>query len=271
MIVRDYQENYGSGWVKIYRSLKSHWVWQDNLYFKMWVDFLLRANHSENTILIDSNVIKIERGTFITSLKKLAKEYHCSVGKVRHFLKILEIDSMINSITTHKYTQITICNYDDYQNGQHAERNGNETGMKRERYGNETNKNDKNDKNVKNIGGRMLLEKEYFLNSLPIDLDTDKILAWADWVDYRKTTKKKLVFQTANKKIEFLLKQPDFIACINQSIKNQWQGLFEVNSKVKTNESFYTYREMMDIVNDNRNSTKQTDFEFVSKDKWKRK
>jgi hypothetical protein len=42
-------------------------------------------------------------------------------------------------------------------------------------------------------------------------------------------------------------------------------------STSKSNDGFYTYKEMMDIVNDNRNSTKQTDFEFVSKDKWKRK
>lgn len=230
MIIKDIQENYGTGWVKVYRSLKTHWIWQDDKYFKIWIDFLMRANHQENTILIDSNLVIVKRGSFITSLKKLAKEYKCSIGRIRHFLKILEIDGMIEPITTHKYTQLTICNYEGYQDGQHTERNGNETGMKRERHGNETNKNVKNDKNVKNIGGRMLLENEYFLNSLPIDLETEKILVWADWVDYRKTTKKKLVFQTAVKQIDFLLKQPDFIECINQSIKNQWQGLFEVRN-----------------------------------------
>lgn len=85
------------------------------------------------------------------------------------------------------------------------------------------------DKNII-IGGRMLLEKEYFLDLLPIDIETEKVLAWADWVDFRKEIKKKLTRSTAKKQIEFLLKQPNPIECINKSIQNGWQGLFEVKN-----------------------------------------
>ena len=169
MRVKDIQENYGSGWIKIYRSLKKHWIWQDDQYFKIWIDFLFRANHQDNRILVDSDLIPLLRGSFITSLKKLAKEYHCSIGKIRHFLKILENDSMIELITTHKYTQITLCNYDSYQDKLQTERKQNETGMKSERHGNETDKELKNVKNDKKYSVRVSFNKFWELYDKKID------------------------------------------------------------------------------------------------------
>lgn len=77
------------------------------------------------------------------------------------------------------------------------------------------------------IGERELVIKDYFINLLPIDAEQSFIIAWCEWVDFRKEIKKKLTTSTAIKQIEFLLKQPKPIACINQSIQNGWQGLFE--------------------------------------------
>ena len=81
---------------------------------------------------------------------------------------------------------------------------------------------------VRRVSDRELVIKDYFLDLLPIDLEPEKILAWADWVDYRKEIKKKLIRATAKEQIKFLLAQSDFVGSIRQSIKNQWQGLFEV-------------------------------------------
>ena len=79
----------------------------------------MRANHLEAKIFISSMLVKIERGSFITSLKGLAKDYHCSISKIRTFLSLLENDTMISTETTHKFTKISICNYDTYQNQSH--------------------------------------------------------------------------------------------------------------------------------------------------------
>ena len=149
-IVSDIQENYSNGWIKLYRSIKKHWVWQNNLYLKLWIDFIMRSNHSPNKILIEGELVEIVRGSFITSLKKLARENLVSISKIRLFLKLLEQDSMILLKTTHKYTQITINNYDVYQDERHAERNQKEIKKKTESTQKETNKNDKNVKNDKN-------------------------------------------------------------------------------------------------------------------------
>ena len=59
--------------------------------------------------------------------------------------------------------------------------------------------------------------------------------AWGEWVEYRKQIKKKLTPLSAKKQLEFLKGQPDPIKCINQSIQNQWQGLFEVKDGTAKN------------------------------------
>jgi len=122
-----------SGWIAINRSITNHWVWTNTTYLKLWVDFLLRANYETNKVLINSRVVILQRGQFITSLTKLSKEYKCSIGKIRHFLNLLQNDSMIELKTTRKFTQITISNYSSYQDVKHTESTQNENKMNTER------------------------------------------------------------------------------------------------------------------------------------------
>lgn len=103
------------GWISLHRRIKKHWIWENNLYLKLWIDFLLRANYEDNKVLIESSLIDVERGSFIASQLKLAKENSVSRSKIRTFLNLLENDSMIEQKMTNKFTKITICNYDSYQ------------------------------------------------------------------------------------------------------------------------------------------------------------
>jgi len=55
MLIKDFQENYDAGWIKIYRSLTDHWIWEKPLSkFEAWVDMILEANYKEEKVLIDS-------------------------------------------------------------------------------------------------------------------------------------------------------------------------------------------------------------------------
>ena len=103
------------GWICIHRCIRRHWIWQDANRFKWWVDLLLRANHEDKKVLIDGSLKLCKRGDFITSLSKLATEWKVNRDTVRRFLDLLESDNMIARVSTHKMTQITICNYDSYQ------------------------------------------------------------------------------------------------------------------------------------------------------------
>ena len=104
-----------NGWINLHRCIQEHWIWQDAHRFKWWVDLLLRASHKDTKVLFDGSLIECKRGQFITSLGKLAEEWMVSRGAVRRFLDALENDTMIARVSTHKMTQITICNYDSYQ------------------------------------------------------------------------------------------------------------------------------------------------------------
>lgn len=103
------------GWICLHRCIQDHWIWQDANRFKWWVDLLLRANNKDAKVLIDGSLMECKRGQFITSLGKLAEEWMVSRDTVRRFLDALESDTMITRVSTHKMTQITICNYDTYQ------------------------------------------------------------------------------------------------------------------------------------------------------------
>lgn len=52
--------------------------------------------------------------------------------------------------------------------------------------------------------------------------------AWSDWNQYRREIRKPLKPMSMKQQLKFLAEQPDPVACINQSITNQWQGLFEI-------------------------------------------
>ena len=51
---------------------------------------------------------------------------------------------------------------------------------------------------------------------------------WREWEDYRRQSRKPLTKISYRKQIIFLSQQPDPIACLNNSMTNGWQGLFEV-------------------------------------------
>jgi len=150
MQLEDLQENYGSGWIRLYRSIKKHWIWQDPIKFQWWIDILLSVNHSGKKVNIGYDIFDCEPGQSIKSLKNWADEWNVSKDTVRNFFTLLKKDRMIIAENLKKTTRITVCNYDDYQSSLHAK----QTRSKREANARQTqgypNKNDKKEKNVKN-------------------------------------------------------------------------------------------------------------------------
>ena len=90
---------------------------------------LLKANHKENKCVIGNTIIKVKKGSFITSQKKLMKQFKWSSSRLRGFLKLLEDDTMIEIKTNTMFTHLTIINYSSYQNSENAK----ETQKKRKR------------------------------------------------------------------------------------------------------------------------------------------
>ncbi len=106
------------GWIKLYRQLQECWIWKGKEPFdkrSAWVDLLLLAMHNDKKMLIDNEIIVINRGSFMTSIVKLADRWTWSRGKVVRFLDVLENEQMLNTKRTPKGTLITIVKYDVFQ------------------------------------------------------------------------------------------------------------------------------------------------------------
>lgn len=135
------------GWIKLYRDIQDHWIWQDSQRLKWWLDIVLMANHQEKKFLLGNELFEVGRGEFHTSELKLAERWGVSKNTVRRFLELLENDQMVNLKKTKKGTMIKVSNYNDYQGVFENEK------TIKEPYGDHnvnTNKKEKNDKECKN-------------------------------------------------------------------------------------------------------------------------
>jgi hypothetical protein len=194
-----------SGWIKLHRQIRNHWVFKNANYFKAWVVIISEVNHQSTKVVIEGELIECKRGQSINSLatwvRILGDEW--TVQKLRTFLKLLEKDGMINTEGLRKTTRVTVCNYESYQSEQQGD---NKQTTRRQQADNKeitTNKNEKKEKN----------EKEVLLD---------------EWISYRTQIKKKLSEATINKLKDEMNNYSDekcrFV--INASISNGWQGLF---------------------------------------------
>lgn len=136
------------GWIKLNRSIQNSWLWEadrENPFSRgqAWIDLILSANHKENKMMFDGNLITIQKGEFITSEIKLSQRWGWSRSKTRKFLKNLENDQMIDRKMNNKGTVIRLLNYAVYQDIQTAEeqqKNNRETTEEQQK---DINKNDK--------------------------------------------------------------------------------------------------------------------------------
>jgi len=102
---------YMSGWVKIHREIEG-WEWyQDSRMVHLFVHILFQANHKEK----EWRGVCIKRGQFATGLHSLSSATGISIQKIRTGLKRLKSTGEITIKSTNKFSIVTICNYERYQ------------------------------------------------------------------------------------------------------------------------------------------------------------
>lgn len=105
-----------NGWIKLHKSIKEHWLWEDSFVLKAWLDLLLSVNYKQKKILFDGKLMTVEAGQIITSIRKLADRWKCSKEKVSKTLSMFESDGMITVDKDARRTLLSIVNYAFYQN-----------------------------------------------------------------------------------------------------------------------------------------------------------
>ena len=103
------------GFVAIYRKIQDHWIWDDPERFHAWVDILISAQFHDSEKVIKGKLIKIPRGTWFISLRKLQKRWGWSRTKVSMFFYMLESEQMVSIKKTTYGTFIKVLNYEVYQ------------------------------------------------------------------------------------------------------------------------------------------------------------
>lgn len=150
------------GWICLHRSIQEHWIWQDPVKLKWWIDILISVNHEGKKVNIGLKLIECDRGQSVLSLSNWAKRWNVSKHTVNNFFTLLKNDNMITTENLIKTIRITVCKYDTYQDvlnasGTDGEQSGNASGTD-----GETNNNDNNDNNEKQ---NIKAEFEIFFNA----------------------------------------------------------------------------------------------------------
>lgn len=151
------------GWIKLHRKIHDCWIWQIDEPFdkrSAWVDLLLLANHKDVKLHFNSELILVQRGQFVTSIRKLSDRWKWSYDKVSRFLKLLESDGMIRKESDKCRTLVTIEKYSNFQDLPNTYRTPiSEPTSEHSEHQRVTNKNDKNEKNERNSNGDL---EEFF-------------------------------------------------------------------------------------------------------------
>ena len=119
-----------AGWIKLWRKFADDPLWVSEPFTKgqAWVDLLLMAQGTENTIFKNGKFMEFQPGTVYKSILELSKRWKWSRNKVSRFLKSLENETMVETKSdTTNGTTITIENWEIYQG------RGQQTKQRRER------------------------------------------------------------------------------------------------------------------------------------------
>ena len=106
------------GWISLYRKTLDNPILKTSRKFSTfegWIWLLLNVNHKERKVVMGTSIYKCKKGMMITSQKKLCKIFGWGNSRLRTFLLLLQKDEMIVVKTNQKLTQISLLNYDTYQ------------------------------------------------------------------------------------------------------------------------------------------------------------
>ena len=108
------------GYIKLYRKIREKKWWRKQRERFTWgqafIDLLLRVNHKDTEIVVNYQNCKVPKGSFITSQRKLAKDWHWGIARVNAYLNWLKgEEKSIDFKAGPSFTHIFFKNWDKYQ------------------------------------------------------------------------------------------------------------------------------------------------------------
>jgi len=187
------------GFIFLHRQIKDHWIWNDPIKLKWWLDILFYVNFENKKVNIGNQIFECNRGQSIMSLQNWAIRWNATKGKARSFLELLQKDNMITLENLTKTTRLTVCNYELYQSAAHAD----ETLTKRKQNADETLTDptkESNKENKDNKDNNIEEREQIFKTEIDSFTDYDKEMLmkfYNHWSEYNKLkTKMRFEMQT---------------------------------------------------------------------------
>lgn len=108
-----------SGWIKVSRDIKSHWIWEDPIKLKKWMTMLMEVNYIEGKMPLGNKIVQVKRGSSAKSIRTWSNLFNCGTKATTNFFELLEHEGMITRKVIgkgkHSTTLISITNYDKNQ------------------------------------------------------------------------------------------------------------------------------------------------------------
>lgn len=234
-----------SNFIPISRKLFEHHLWcEDREYsrFEAWLFLLKEARFEDTKVLDKGKLVIVKRGQIYASIRFLATAFGWSTKKVGNYIKILEGDEMVKKETVKETGQniITICNYDKYNTILSDKETQNETQRKQQGNAEETKSNIENNYNTDNIPPFIPPKGYENFNFSFLDRKFENCLL--RWLEYKKTkfqkyksTESLTIFY--NRMVKESGGAVDIaMEMIDQSMANNWDGLFALKQKGGYNE-----------------------------------
>ena len=103
------------GWIKLQKSISEHWLWEDPVILKAWIDLLISVNYTDKKVLFNGKLITVKAGQIITSIRKLSERWGCTRRKASKIITLFTSDNMVELKTDRNGTLLTVVNYSKYQ------------------------------------------------------------------------------------------------------------------------------------------------------------
>lgn len=105
------------GWVRVYRALLQTPIWTQlaPAVLKVAMYFILKANYKPDEWYDGAEQIPVPRGSFVTSYRSAAAECKLSIQQTRDAFAHLARTHFATYRTTHRWTLVTVTNYEIYQ------------------------------------------------------------------------------------------------------------------------------------------------------------
>lgn len=103
------------GYVKVSRSLARNWLIQHPNALAVFVLLLVEAQWKARKYSTSDGFVNLLPGQWVTAIRPLAKRLRMSEMKIRHALKLLVEAETISIETTHRFSIITLKNWEQYQ------------------------------------------------------------------------------------------------------------------------------------------------------------